>query len=781
MEYPFNKDKALDVLADKRKRLGRGLSYAEKIIFLHEPGTWADKELRRGKDTLKLHPDRVFMQDATAQMAMLQFIRTGRKGSSVPATIHCDHLLRADKGAEEDIRKGLSTNREVYDFLSSAAEKYNIGFWKPGSGIMHQVIFENYAMPGLLMIGTDSHTPNAGGLGALAIGVGGADAAEVMAGLPFETTNPFLVGVRLFGRLNGWASAKDVIFEMLRRYTVKGGTGKLLEYFGPGAMTLSATEKATITNMGAELGATSSVFVYDETMDAYLRNVGRTDDADGVKAFLDVLTQDEECRYSPKNIFDEVINIYLNDIQPTHAGPFSPDRVIPVEHFKDFIESEKCPEKVSAVLLGSCTSSSYSDLYGAAQVLEQASKRGVTPKVHLMFSPGSARILDTIKRDGILDRLVAAGAVILAPSCGPCIGQWDRKDIPKGVPNCLFTTFNRNFRGRNDANPETRAFLASPAMAAAVALSGEAGFNPDKDGLTARDGSVFRLLPPDPPSLPELGLARTTGAFIPPRGEQVQKTVEIDPNSERLEFLKSFDRWNGRDFVDLPILVKTKGKTTTDHISPGGKWLKYRGHLTNISKNLMEGAVNAFNGQTGTGTNVETGEKDVSFYKLAAFYKENTGGFLIIGDENYGEGSSREHAAMSPRFMGARAVISRSFARIHETNLKKQGVLPLIFASSTDYDMIEEFDRISIVGLTGIGPGKPVRAVVKKKNQATVELMLNHTLTEEQIIWFKAGSAINAIRDSITHGTEVQGGNHRESITSVMKRCVDVDHGPDPG
>ena len=745
MRNPFYEGEAPVVLSKKRELLGRGLSYAEKILFLHESERSRGKRLIRGKDQIKLLPDRVLMQDATAQMAILQFIQSGRKKTGVPATIHCDHLLRANEGAEADLRQALTTNREVYDFLSSAALKFGLGFWGPGTGMMHQVIFENYAVPGCLMIGTDSHTPNAGGLGSIAIGVGGADAAEVMAGLPWETTNPYLLGVKLIGELTGWASAKDVILELLGRLTVKGGTGKIVEYFGPGAETLSATQKATITNMGAELGATSSVFVYDSSMDAYLRNVGRIEDADRAASIAVLLTQDEVCTHEPEKVFDELIEIDLGNIKPAHTGPYSPDRVTKVEDFRALMKAEKWPEKVSAVLLGSCTNSSYSDLYAAAQVLEQAAEHGIKPKAPLMLSPGSTQIYETIKREGILDKIVNAGATILSASCGPCIGQWDRKDVDDGTPNCLFTTFNRNFKGRNDANPETKAFLTSSSIAAALAISGDPGFNPETDVLTDVEGNEFRFEPPDPPSLPQAGLADVKGSFVPPVEDGDKVEIEIDPLSERLELLKPFDKWDGNDFSDLPVLIKTKGKTTTDHISPGGKWLRFRGHLTNISRNMLAGAVNAFTGETGTGTNVVTGENGIRLSVLATFYKENIGGFLIIGDENYGEGSSREHAAMSPRLLGARAVIARSFARIHEANLKKQGVLPLTFSHAADYDQIEEYDRVSIVDLSGLQPGKSVKAIIKKQDGMTDEILLNHTLTEEQIGWFRAGSALNTI------------------------------------
>jgi aconitate hydratase len=685
------------------------------------------------------------MQDATAQMAMLQFIQAGRQKTVVPATIHCDHLLRASEGADRDLKLALRTNREVYDFLFTAAQKYGIGFWEPGSGIIHHVLFENYALPGTMMIGTDSHTPNAGGLGMLAVGVGGADAAEVMAGLHWETLMPHLVGVRLRGRLTGWASAKDVIFEMLRRFGVKGGTGKIIEYFGEGAETLSATEKATITNMGAELGATTSVFVYDASMDAYLRNAGRHSEADQARAMTDILSQDPICQQDPEKIFHEYLEIDLSQIQPAHAGPYSPDRITPVSEFNALVKDQQWPERVAAVLLGSCTNSSYSDLCAASMVLQQASRHGLTAKVPFMLSPGSRQVYETIKRDGVLDTIVKAGGVILTASCGPCIGQWDRHDIKKGVPNVIFTTFNRNFRGRNDANPQTKAFLTSPVMAAALAVSGETGFDPARDTLRGEDGLPFRLNPPTPPALPEKGLVRLERGYQPPAKDGADITVKIDPDSERLELLSPFDPWDGKDFFHLPILIKTRGKTTTDHISPGGKWLRYRGHLTNISQNLLEGAQNAFTGETGLGTNILTGEEGVRLSTLAQAYQDREGGFVIIGDENYGEGSSREHAAMSSRFLGAKVILARSFARIHEANLKKQGILALTFGNPEDYEVIEMDDRMSFTGLEGLSPDSPVSAVVKKKTGETIELRLNHTFTKDQIDWFRAGSALNAI------------------------------------
>jgi len=746
MQHPFDREIALKILSMKRRELDRGLSYTEKILFLHEKHRHSPKRLKLGVDQIFLFPDRVAMQDATAQMAMLQFMQTGQKKTNVSTTIHCDHLIRAGQGADLDLQEAIDTNKEVYDFLSSAAMKYGIGFWGPGSGIIHQVLLENYAFPGGLMIGTDSHTPNAGGLGMIAIGVGGADAAEVMAGLPWETTFPALVGVRLTGELTGWASAKDIILEMLNRFSVKGGTGKIFEYFGEGARKLSATQKATITNMGAELGATSSVFVYDESMADYLNNTGRETDASEAAALWDILCRDEICTTDPERVYDQYLELDLGAIKPAHAGPFSPDRITKVENFRGLVASEQWPQDVSAVLMGSCTNSSYSDLYAAAQILEQGERHGCRVKVPFMLSPGSEQIYETIKRDGILQQLLDAGALILAASCGPCIGQWDRKDTEKGLKNILFTTFNRNFKARNDANPETLAFLTSPTMAACLALSGDAGFNPATDLLVGAEGETFQLTPPHPPPLPEKGLTRYKSAYIAAEAEDKTFPIKIDPHSERLELLKPFAPWDGKDFIKLPILVKTKGKTTTDHISPGGKWLKYRGHLTHISQNMLAGALNAFTGETGHGTDILTGEKGIRFSELAGTYKKNCGGFIIVGDENYGEGSSREHAAMSPRLLGAKAVITRSFARIHEANLKKQGLLPLTFANLLDYDRIGEDDRISLVGLKTLNPHETVRAMIQPKEGPGFEIALMHTLTNEQIKWFKAGSALNTVR-----------------------------------
>lgn len=744
MTYPFDRAKATKILNEKRTKLGRGLSYVEKILFLHEGQKTFKANLSRGKDQIELFPDRVAMQDATAQMAVLQFIQAGRGKTQVPATIHCDHLLQARDGAEADLKRALDVNKEVYDFLASAANKYGIGFWKPSSGIIHQVVLENYAIPGGLMIGTDSHTPNAGGLGMLAIGVGGADAAEVMAGLAWETTNPYIVGVKLTGNLSGWAAAKDVILEMLRQLTVKGGTGKIVEYFGEGANSLSATQKATITNMGAELGATTSVFVYDNEMDAYLRNIGRNQDADWAKSVESILQPDEICFTNPEKVYNEIIEINLGKLCGSFGGPFTPDRITKVEDFASLVQKENWPQDISACLIGSCTNSSYSDLYASAEILSQAKAHGAKLKTELMLSPGSTQVYETVKRDGILDKIIAAGATLLTNSCGPCIGQWDRTNIKKGETNVIFTSFNRNFVGRNDGNPATLAFVTSPELVTAMALSGKTNFNPATDTLVGSDGKEFKLKAPKAPNLPEKGLVQTTDGLIPPAKDGSKIEVIVNPKSERLELLKPFDKWDGKDFTNLPILVKTKGKTTTDHISPGGIWLRFRGHLTNISENMLAGGVNSFTGEIGHGTNVLNGKKGMKFPDLAKAYKA-VGGSVIFGDENYGEGSSREHAAMSPRFLGIKAVAVRSFARIHEANLKKQGILPLTFAASSDYEKIGETDRVSFVDLANLKPGKQVKGVFTKEDGSTYEIMFNQTMTDEQLAWFRAGSALNSL------------------------------------
>ncbi len=728
-----------------RKKLGRGLTWAEKILVTHADNL-DTQAWERGKAMLALRPDRVAMQDATAQMAMLQFIQAGKKTVAVPSTIHCDHLIRAEMGSEKDLMIANKENREVYNFLESAAKKYGIGFWKPGAGIIHQVVLENYAFPGGLMIGTDSHTPNGGGLGMLAIGVGGADAGEVMAGLPWEVLHPKLIGVRLTGTLNGWASPKDVILYLCGKLTVKGGTNKIVEYFGPGAATISATGKGTITNMGAELGATTSVFPFDRKMADYLTITERGGIAELATANKEMLAADPEVYQSPEKYFDEIVDIDLSTLEPHVVGPHSPDLARPVSSLAAEAKDKGYPVTLKATLLGSCTNSSYEDIGRAAHIARQGLKAGVKAKTAFLVSPGSERIFQTMKRDGFLDTFEALGATVLANACGPCIGQWKRADGVKGRADSIVSTFNRNFPGRNDGIADTLSFLASPELVAAYALSGNLGFDPLRDTLPAPDGTSFKLEPPQGDELPAKGFAKGKEGFIAPSANGDGVVVDLPPDSERLQLLQPFPKWDGRDFDKLPLLIKTKGKTTTDHISPAGPWLKFRGHLDKISDNMFLGANNAFSGEAGKGTNVLTGESGLPIAAIARDYKSKGIGSFVVGDENYGEGSSREHAAMSPRFLGVKAVLVKSFARIHETNLKKQGVLPLAFANPADYDRIEQEDRVSVTGLATLAPGKPVSVTIAKKDGKQSTIQANHSMTEQQITWFKAGSALNALR-----------------------------------
>ncbi len=726
-----------------RKRLGRPLTLSEKILFSHldDPEKQA---LERGKAQLALKPDRVAMQDATAQMAMLQFIQANKKTSAVPSTIHCDHLIRAQSGAKEDIDRAISENREVYDFLASAAEKYGIGFWKPGAGIIHQVVLENYAYPGGLIIGTDSHTPNGGGLGMLAIGVGGADAGEVMAGLPWEVLQPKLLGVRLTGSLSGWTAAKDVILYLCGLLTTKGGTNKIIEYFGPGAETISATGKGTITNMGAELGATTSVFPYDQKMAAYLKITDRADIADLADAHKALLTADPEVLADPEQYYDEVVEINLSELEPHVVGPHSPDLARPVSKLGEEAKKEGYPLTVSAALIGSCTNSSYEDITRAAHIARQGLKAGLKAKGEFLVSPGSERIYHTMIRDGFLNTFEEMGGKVLANACGPCIGQWQREDKKKGEPNSIISSFNRNFRGRNDANPETLSFLSSPEIVTVMAFSGSLDFNPLSDSLTAADGTKIQFEPPVGEELPPNGFAQGEEGYIAPAENGEGVSVIVSDDSERLQLLSPFPTWDGNDFEELIVLLKVQGKCTTDHISPAGPWLRYRGHLDRISDNMFLGANNIFTDTPGKANDVLSGEKDLTPSQVARRYKLKGLGSIVIGDENYGEGSSREHAAMSPRFLGVKVVITKSFARIHETNLKKQGVLPLTFADPSDWEKIGETDRVSVVGLADLAPGKPVDVVIHKGDE-TVRIQTNHSLTEKQLAWFKAGSALNAL------------------------------------
>jgi aconitate hydratase len=732
-----------DACAKAKAKFGRALTLAEKILVSHadnfETQTW-----ERGKAMLFLRPDRVAMQDATAQMAMLQFMQAGKKKVAVPSTIHCDHLIRAEMGSEKDLLRAMDENKEVYNFLASAAKKYGIGFWKPGAGIIHQVVLENYAFPGCLIIGTDSHTPNGGGLGGLAIGVGGADAGEVMAGLPWEVLHPKLIGVKLTGKLNGWASPKDVILYLCGLLTVKGGTNKIVEYFGPGAETISATGKGTICNMGAELGATTSVFPFDQKMVAYMNITDRSDLANLALANKALLVADPEVYQSPEKHYDQIVEVDLSKLEPHVVGPHTPDLARPISKLAAEAKEKGYPVQLKAALIGSCTNSSYEDISRSAHIAQQGLKAGLKAKASFLVSPGSERIYHTMRRDGFLQTFEQLGGTVLSNSCGPCIGQWKRADGVKGKADSIVSSFNRNFPGRNDGINETLSFLASPEVVTAYALSGDLGFDPVNQKLKGADGKEFKLEPPVGEELPAKGFAKGEEGFVAPAENADQLTVDIPPTSERLQLLQPFPRWDGKDFDKLPLLIKTKGKTTTDHISPAGPWLKFRGHLDKISDNMFLGANSAFASEPGKGTNVLTGEANQTIAQIARAYKSKGIGSIVVGDENYGEGSSREHAAMSPRFLNVRAVITKSFARIHETNLKKQGILPLTFADPKDYDKIEMNDRLSVVDLGHLAPGKPVTVVVHKSS-GDVKIQANHSMTAQQITWFKAGSALNAL------------------------------------
>jgi len=732
-----------DACAKAKAKFGRALTLTEKILVSHadnfETQTW-----ERGKAMLALRPDRVAMQDATAQMAMLQFMQAGKKKVAVPSTIHCDHLIRAEMGSEKDLLRAMDENKEVYNFLASAAKKYGIGFWKPGAGIIHQVVLENYAFPGCLIIGTDSHTPNGGGLGGLAIGVGGADAGEVMAGLPWEVLHPKLIGVKLTGKLSGWASPKDVILYLCGLLTVKGGTNKIVEYFGPGAETISATGKGTICNMGAELGATTSVFPFDQKMVAYMNITDRADLANLALTNKALLVADPEVYQSPEKHYDQIVEVDLSKLEPHVVGPHTPDLARPISKLAAEAKEKGYPVQLKAALIGSCTNSSYEDISRSAHIAQQGLKAGLKAKTSFLVSPGSERIYHTMKRDGFLDTFEQLGGTVLSNSCGPCIGQWKRADGVKGKADSIVSSFNRNFPGRNDGISETLSFLASPEVVTAYALSGDLGFDPVNQKLKSADGKEFKLEPPVGEELPAKGFAKGEEGFVAPAENGDQLTVDIPPTSERLQLLQPFPRWDGKDFEKLPLLIKTKGKTTTDHISPAGPWLKFRGHLDKISDNMFLGANSAFASEPGKGTNVLTGESNQTIAQIARAYKSKGIGSIVVGDENYGEGSSREHAAMSPRFLNVRAVITKSFARIHETNLKKQGILPLTFADAKDYDKIEMNDRLSVVDLANLAPGKPVTVIVHKVS-GDVKIQANHSMTAQQITWFKAGSALNAL------------------------------------
>lgn len=730
-----------------RKRVARPLTLAEKILLVHWTDAGDGELPLRGETTVGLKPDRVAMQDATAQMAILQFMTAGRRAVAVPTTVHCDHLIRAKLGARQDLEVAEGANKEVYEFLATAAAKYGMGFWKPGSGIIHQVVLENYAFPGGLMIGTDSHTPNAGGLGMLAIGVGGADAVDAMVGMPWELLWPRLIGVRLTGELSGWTSGKDVILKLAGLLTVAGGTNKIIEYFGPGCESLSATAKATVTNMGAELGATASIFPFDRRMADYLRATRRAEVARIAEANAEHLVADPEVYERPEQYYDELVEIDLATLEPHVVGPHTPDLARPVSQLAADIQAHGYPVELKAALIGSCTNSSYEDIGRAAFVARQAKSQGLRARVPLLVTPGSEQVRATIERDGLLAELEAIGATVLANACGPCIGQWERTDVSKGEKNSILTSYNRNFPRRNDGNPATHAFIASPEVVVAYALAGRLDADPLNRGVARADGSRVSLAPPQAAEFPEKGFDPGRPGYQPPADDPESVSVRVDPASERLALLEPFepvDKTAG--YRDLPVLVKARGKCTTDHISPAGPWLKYRGHLDRISDNLFSGVDNVFSDKPGTGYNVFTGEGGQPLHQIARDYKRRGVGWVAVGDQNYGEGSSREHAAMSPRYLGCRAVLARSFARIHETNLKKQGVLPLTFADPADYDKIGRDDRLTFLGLDWLTPGKPVAVRIAHAGGSSETIEAHHSLTREQVAWFMAGSALNLIR-----------------------------------
>ena len=727
-----------------RDLVNRPLTLSEKILYTHVDAL-PDVPFKRGESYVFFRPDRVAMQDATAQMALLQFIQSGKKRVAVPSTVHCDHLILADSGAESDLNHALSVNKEVYDFLASVSNKYGLGFWKPGAGIIHQVVLENYAFPGGMMIGTDSHTVNAGGLGMIAIGVGGADAVDVMVGMPWELKFPKLVGVKLTGKLSAWASPKDVILKVAGILTVKGGTGKIVEYFGPGAAALSCTGKGTICNMGAEIGATTSIFSYDESMSRYLKATSRADIAELCDQYKAHLSVDEEVAANPEAYYDEVIEINLDELEPHINGPFTPDKAWPISEFAQAVKDNDYPDTLEVGLIGSCTNSSYEDLSRAASLARQAKEKQLKVKSEFTITPGSEMVRYTVKRDGLLDDFSYMGGVVLANACGPCIGQWKRHRADGDGRNSIITSFNRNFSKRNDGNPNTHAFVASPEIVTAMALAGSLSFNPMTDSLINESGEAVRLDPPTGEELPSSGFDVEDAGYVAPSDNADSVSVDIAKGSDRLQELSPFSAWDGSDISNCKLLIKAKGKCTTDHISMAGPWLKYRGHLDNISNNLLIGAENFFTGKTNSVKNQLTGRYE-AVPTVARHYKAEGIGSVIVGDENYGEGSSREHAAMEPRHLAVRAVIVRSFARIHETNLKKQGVLALTFANPADYDKILEDDSLSILGLADFSPGSPITVALTHADGSEELIRCNHTYNELQIQWFKAGSTLNYIK-----------------------------------
>ena len=732
-----------------RQRIGRPLSLAEKVLLSHLDNP-SEQGMNPGESYLLLRPDRVALQDVLGQTVMLQFMQTRRARATVPTTVHCDHLVQARVEGESDLRESLEENREVYDFLRIASAKFGVGFWGPGAGIIHQVNLEEYAFPGALIIGTDSHTPNAGGLGACAVGVGGADAVEVMAGLPWEVLHPKRIGVLLTGEMSGWTAPKDVILYLAGELTVAGGTNAIIEYIGPGTRSISCTGKATITNMGAELGATTSIFPYDERMAKYLKATHRAELAGLADQHAGLLTADEDVLAHPESYFDRLVEIDLSKLEPHVVGPHSPDRARPISRLAEEVRDEEngFVDEISAALIGSCTNSSYEDMSRVADVAEQAHAHGLKAAAPLMVTPGSEQVRATIERDGQIESLRSVDATVLANACGPCIGQWRRAQKTAGVPNTIVTSYNRNFPRRNDGQPQTMNFIASPEIVTSLALAGRLSFNPLLDALTGEDGKAFKLEPPKPAAeVPARDFDRGQSSFVAPPEDGSDIDISVDPNSERLQLMEPWPAWDGEDFREVPVLVKVKGKCTTDHISPAGPWLRYRGHLDKFSDNMFMGATNAYTDDAGKGLDLLSGERDQAISKIARHYKAEGSKWVVVGDHNYGEGSSREHAALSPRLLGGAAVITRSFARIHETNLKKQGLLPLTFSDPSDYDLIREDDRISLTGLKDLAAGKPVACTVHHSDGTAEQLSLNHSLGEPQIEWFRKGSALNLFHD----------------------------------
>ncbi|KAL7730662.1 hypothetical protein ACLKA6_003439 [Drosophila palustris] len=736
---PYKKlSEKLDCLCS---RLNRPLTLSEKVLYSHLDDP-SGQEIERGKSYLLLRPDRVAMQDATAQMALMQFISSGLSKVAVPSTVHCDHLIEAQKCGELDLKRAIDSNKEVYDFLSSASAKYGLGFWKPGSGIIHQIILENYAFPGLLMIGTDSHTPNGGGLGGLCIGVGGADAVDVMAGMPWELKCPNVIGVHLTGKISGWTSAKDVILKVAEILTVKGGTGAIIEYHGKGVESISCTGMATICNMGAEIGATTSLFPFNDRMVSYLCATGRGNIAEEAKKYQNILTPDKGCKY------DQVIEIDLDKLEPLVNGPYTPDLAHPISKLGENSKKAGYPIEIKVGLIGSCTNSSYEDMGRCASIAQDAIDHGLKAAIPFNVTPGSEQIRATIERDGILDVFNKFGGTVLANACGPCIGQWDRKDVKMGEKNTIVTSYNRNFTGRNDANPATHCFVTSPEMVTAMSIVGCLSFNPMKDELTDSNGKKFKLKPPKGEELPSKGFDPGQDTYTAPPSDGGSVKVAVDPKSKRLQLLEAFEKWDGKDLTDLTVLIKVKGKCTTDHISAAGPWLKYRGHLDNISNNLFIGATNAENNEMNKIKNQRSNDWG-AVPDVARDYKANKLKWVAVGEENYGEGSSREHAALEPRHLGGVAIIVKSFARIHETNLKKQGLLALTFANASDYDKVQPTSKISLLNLAKMAPGQPIDCEIKNGG-STDKIKLNHSFNSEQIEWFKAGSALNRMKEVLT-------------------------------